>query len=890
MKNLKVKIFAILVYGLFFFGIEFFIKTQINQHLENYTTELEIKQKTIQKSNLLTAEAIFNTIINKPQMLQLYSKAYKSDSTKQIIIRDSLYNILLQDFDYLNSNNITLLQFHLPDNVSFLRFHRPEKYGDDLSNKRYSVKTTNLSKKKQTGFEQGKLLSSFRYVFPLIYNNIHLGSVEISFSFNAVMQQLKLKQNNDFFGFMIKKDIINAKVLYNEKSNYQACLFSEKYMQEKKRLHYKNDTANIFMNIDTKIKNKISKQLSKNENFAIYQKAGNAYYLVSFISIKNVEGKPAAYVFAYHKDKVINEYKRQHYLIHIFTFILFSVLAYFVLLNHKKNRKIKESEEKLQTWIQNSSVCTKVVDLDFNLQFMSISGIKGLKIDDITEFYGKPYPLHFFPDLFKISMADNLKKVKETGENIQMEGQLSDTKGNKLWFLHDLVPVNDENGKLDYILVVSMETTKRMQAEEKINKKSIELKNQFKKSEEQRIATLTVLSDLNETTRNLEIKISEHELSEKIQKALFNISNALNTTDNMQDFYNKIRKFLGNVIDTTNFYVALYDEKTDIISLPFDVDEKDDYETFPAGKTLSKYVIQTGKSLFAPKQLQDELNKQSKIDIIGTQSEIWLGVPLKIENKVVGVIAVQSYDDPNLYAEKDLEIISFVSEEIALAIKQKRATDQIKQDLKIKTALIQEIYHRTKNNMAVISAMISIQSRHSENDYVKSTFREISNKIQAMALVHQKLYKAKDLSNINLKDYIEDLANLIMQSYGALSERIKMKFDLQDVKILIDSAVPLGLIINELISNIFKHAFPNRQEGEIFIRLFKEKDKTINLELFDNGIGFPQNFDPRKDGSMGLASIFSIAENQLKGEISVKSENGLKWCIKIKDDKKKERV
>ena len=239
--------------------------------------------------------------------------------------------------------------------------------------------------------------------------------------------------------------------------------------------------------------------------------------------------------------------------------------------------------------------------------------------------------------------------------------------------------------------------------------------------------------------------------------------------------------------------------------------------------------------------------------------------------------------------DKQGKIINYIK--VAKDITERKlAENQIKKDLKIKTVLIQEIYHRTKNNMAVISAMISIQSRRSENEYVKSTFNEINNKIQAMSLVHQKLYKAKDLSNISLKDYIEDLANLIMRSYGVLSTKIKLKFDLQDVKISIDSAVPLGLIINELVSNVFKHAFPNRQEGEIFIRLFKEKDKTISLELFDNGIGFPQNFDPRKDGSMGFASVFSIVESQLKGEISVKSENGLRWHIKIKDDKKKERV
>jgi len=220
----------------------------------------------------------------------------------------------------------------------------------------------------------------------------------------------------------------------------------------------------------------------------------------------------------------------------------------------------------------------------------------------------------------------------------------------------------------------------------------------------------------------------------------------------------------------------------------------------------------------------------------------------------------------------------------------KLAEKQLKKALKIQTALIQEIYHRTKNNMAVISAMLSMEARRSDNEFVRTIFKEVINKIRSMSLVHQKLYEAKDLSKINLKDYIEDLANLIMQSYGVLSEKVQLKFDLQDIKVLIDSAVPLGLIINELVSNIFKHAFPDRQEGEILIYLFKEDDDTINLVLNDNGVGFPQDFNPRKDGSMGLVSVFSIVENQLKGEISVKSENGLKWHIKIKDDKKKERI
>jgi len=172
--------------------------------------------------------------------------------------------------------------------------------------------------------------------------------------------------------------------------------------------------------------------------------------------------------------------------------------------------------------------------------------------------------------------------------------------------------------------------------------------------------------------------ITERKKAEKIQQTLYNISNAINTTDNMHLLCQNVREFLGNVIDTKNFYIALYDEKTDVISLPFEVDEKDKYKSFPAGKSLTKYVIQLEKPLFAPRKLQDELTEQGEIDIVGTPSEIWLGAPLKVENSVIGVIAVQSYDDPNLYTEKDLEMLTFISEEIALAIRHKQSEEDLK--------------------------------------------------------------------------------------------------------------------------------------------------------------------------------------------------------------------
>ncbi len=127
--------------------------------------------------------------------------------------------------------------------------------------------------------------------------------------------------------------------------------------------------------------------------------------------------------------------------------------------------KLKVSEERSRTWLEYSPVCTKIVDLDFNLQYMSSAGIKALQIQDITPFYGMPYPFVFYPDSFKILMTGNLRKVRKTGEVVAQEASVVDLAGNELWFHSTLVPVNDEKGRIDYIIVVSIDITERKMAE-----------------------------------------------------------------------------------------------------------------------------------------------------------------------------------------------------------------------------------------------------------------------------------------------------------------------------------------------------------------------------------------------------------------------------------------
>lgn len=222
---------------------------------------------------------------------------------------------------------------------------------------------------------------------------------------------------------------------------------------------------------------------------------------------------------------------------------------------------------------------------------------------------------------------------------------------------------------------------------------------------------------------------------------------------------------------------------------------------------------------------------------------------------------------------------------------EKDHTDKlIKVSLLEKEALLRELYHRTKNNMQVISAYLQLQALHVDNDKLNNMVKDVVSRIQSMSLVHQKLYKSKNLSRINIREYIEELVSLIMSFYNVSTNKITSEFALEDVEMMIDTAIPLGLVISELISNSFKHAFPANYYGIIKIKLYHDIEKVVILELSDNGIGLPENFDVKSLKSIGLSTTISIVEQQLMGSIHYENNNGLKFTIKFKDDLYKERV
>ncbi len=221
-----------------------------------------------------------------------------------------------------------------------------------------------------------------------------------------------------------------------------------------------------------------------------------------------------------------------------------------------------------------------------------------------------------------------------------------------------------------------------------------------------------------------------------------------------------------------------------------------------------------------------------------------------------------------------------IMQDITLRVKYE---EQIKTSLKEKEALLRELYHRTKNNMQVISSMLGMRSFSIDNEKVSTVFLEMENRIQSMSLVHEKLYESHNLSSINLKDYIIDLSALMKNSYILTDREITFYLDLEEISILIDTAMPLGLILNELILNAIKHAFPDNTEGEISISLHKLEDSTIEIKVNDNGIGVDKDYDFKNGSTLGIQTVFLLCEDQLNGVVNFDGSDGLTCRISFKD-------
>ena len=208
-------------------------------------------------------------------------------------------------------------------------------------------------------------------------------------------------------------------------------------------------------------------------------------------------------------------------------------------------------------------------------------------------------------------------------------------------------------------------------------------------------------------------------------------------------------------------------------------------------------------------------------------------------------------------------------------------TKELNKSIEEKEVLLREIHHRVKNNMQVVSSLLLLQTQNIEDEKYLNIFNDSNNRILSIALIHEKLYESKNFVNIDIKEYITELASNLLDSYGRTGN-VKFEINVENVSLDINNSVPCGLIINELITNSLKHAFPEGRQGIIKITFKSKENNMLQLSISDDGIGIPKDLDIRNTKSLGLHLVTALAENQLHGEIIILRDRGTEFQINFR--------
>lgn len=502
--------------------------------------------------------------------------------------------------------------------------------------------------------------------------------------------------------------------------------------------------------------------------------------------------------------------------------------------------------------------------------------------------------------------------------------------------------------------------------------------------------------------------ITEQKRAEKVQSTILHIAQAAISSDSLETFYRSVHTAIAELMPAKNFYIAVYDEASGLVTFPYFVDEFDETpDPKPLSKGLTEHVFRTGESLLATPEIFIEMEKRGEVESIGSPSIDWLGTPLKIQDRTFGVLVVQSYTEGVRYGELERDILRFVSGQVAMAIQrrqtadeisdreqflsgvlnsiqdgitildkdftimrvnrtmeqrhaaamplvgkkcyrayylrddrcracptqrtletsqaayeiisheggagvewldlysfpfidqktgqmkgvieyvrditpQKLAEDKLQSSLQEKEVLLREVHHRVKNNLQVIQALISLQSRQIKDGSAVEMYKESQNRIRSMALVHERLYQSTNLSRIEFAEYLRSLVVHLFHSLLPDTSRIGLKLDLEPVELDINIAIPCGLIVNELVSNALKHAFPEPRPGEVTVSFHQREGSTLSLGVKDDGQGLPPDFDIHRSETLGMQIVITLV-SQIDGRLEIGPGPGASFLVEFQE-------
>jgi PAS domain S-box-containing protein len=225
---------------------------------------------------------------------------------------------------------------------------------------------------------------------------------------------------------------------------------------------------------------------------------------------------------------------------------------------------------------------------------------------------------------------------------------------------------------------------------------------------------------------------------------------------------------------------------------------------------------------------------------------------------------------------------NFVLSSIVDITERKRLEGALRQQLRERDVLLQEVHHRVKNNLQVISSLISLQRNSVNSESSHHALDECATRVQAIALIHEQLYQARDFTSVPFSEYTHNLASTVFRTAGVSRDAVKLQLEIEPISVAVDTAIPCGLILSELITNALKHAFPNGRTGTLRVALTSSEDGERALTVADDGIGLPEQFSPRAYQSLGMHLIHSLTD-QIRGRFEYARDNGARFTLYFRD-------
>lgn len=515
-------------------------------------------------------------------------------------------------------------------------------------------------------------------------------------------------------------------------------------------------------------------------------------------------------------------------------------------------KTLKTERDRAQTYFNISGVILLVLNKKGEVKLINKKGCEVLGYEK-KEIEGKDWFFNFVAakdqDKIKSIFKDALEG-RVTPKMAEVESSVLNKNGEERIIMWHNTVLNDENGNITGTLSSGEDVTRRKNRERELKEKADE--------------TIRRQEALLYSTR-LEV----HNLSDAFKRLIETDAMILNVERVSIWFFNE---------DKTEILCQSIFQKDLDSHVSGDVLKAQDYpHYFEAIKKSHNIAASDAQSDPQTREFADSYLKP-----LGIVS--MLDVPIWLRGELFGVLCHEHVGDAQRsWSFEDQDFAVSVANLISRYIEsdeRRKAEEKIKESLNEKEILLREIHHRVKNNMQVISSLLNLQSRYIEDEEDRNIFKESQNRVRSMAIVHEMLYQSPDLARINLGDYIKNLTKFLCQSYSARNRNIELETHIEDIQMEIDTAIPLGLIINELVSNSLKHAFVTGQKGQIMVGV-QSTDDEFMITVSDNGRGFPEELDFKKTKTLGLQLVNTLI-NQIKGEIELERDGGTKFIIKFK--------